>query len=237
MIEAINLSKYYGDFAAVREVSFRIPKGQIVAFLGPNGAGKSTTMKLLTGYLAPTSGTARIAGHDMQTDRQAGAARLGYLPENGPLYPDMTPRHLLEFFAEARGMDPGKSQRRIDAVIDQCALHEVVGKAIGKLSRGYRQRVGMAQVLLHEPDVLILDEPTAGLDPNQIREVRQTIRHLAKNKTVLLSTHILQEVHAMADRILLINDGSLIFDGTPQEMMAGAPTLDERFTQLTEAAA
>jgi ABC-2 type transport system ATP-binding protein len=235
MIEAIGLSKFYDDFAAVREVSFSVPRGQIVAFLGPNGAGKSTTMKLLTGYLAPTSGAAKIAGHDMQSDRQAGAARLGYLPENGPLYADMTPRGLLEFFAEARGMDPVKASRRMDAVIEQCALQEVVGKAIGKLSRGYRQRVGMAQVLLHEPDVLILDEPTAGLDPNQIREMRQTIRNLAHNKTVLLSTHILQEVHAMADRVLLINNGRLMFDGTPQEMQAGAKSLDERFTQLTAA--
>jgi len=235
MIEAIGLSKFYDDFAAGREVSFSVPRGQIVAFLGPNGAGKSTTMKLLTGYLAPTSGAAKIAGHDMQSDRQAGAARLGYLPENGPLYADMTPRGLLEFFAEARGMDPVKAKRRMDAVIEQCALQEVVGKAIGKLSRGYRQRVGMAQVLLHEPDVLILDEPTAGLDPNQIREMRQTIRNLAHNKTVLLSTHILQEVHAMADRVLLINNGRLMFDGTPQEMQAGAKSLDERFTQLTAA--
>src|SRR5262245_34565454 len=155
MIEAVGLSKFYDDFAAVRDVSFTVPRGQIVAFLGPNGAGKSTTMKLLTGYLAPTSGSARIAGHDMRSgvERKAGAARLGYLPENGPLYTDMTPRSLLEFFAQARGMDPAAANRRIDAVIDQCALHEVIGKAIGKLSRGYRQRVGMAQVLLHEPDV------------------------------------------------------------------------------------
>lgn len=233
MIEASGLSKYWGDFAAVRDVTFSIPKGQIVAFLGPNGAGKSTTMRLLTGYLAPTAGYAKIAGHDMRTDRQAGAAHLGYLPENGPLYPDMTPRGLLEFFAQARGMDSALAQRRIETVIHLCALETVVGKAIGKLSRGYRQRVGMAQVLLHEPEVLILDEPTAGLDPNQIREVRQTIRNLGRNRTVLLSTHILQEVEAMADRVLMINEGKIVFDGSPQELSSGGRSLDERFAQLT----
>ena len=236
MIEAVGLSKYYGDFAAVRDVSFTIPKGQVVAFLGPNGAGKTTTMRLLTGYLAPTEGVARIAGHDMSDDREAGAMKLGYLPENGPLYPDMTPRGLLEFFAEARGIDPARRKIRIDSVIELCALQSVVGKAIGKLSRGYKQRVGMAQVLLHEPEVLILDEPTAGLDPNQIREVRHTIRRLGHDKTVLLSTHILQEVSAMADRILLIHDGRLVFDGASDELARGAASLDERFAKLTSAA-
>jgi ABC-2 type transport system ATP-binding protein len=236
MIEAIGLSKFYGDFAAVRDVTFTIPKGQVVAFLGPNGAGKTTTMRLLTGYLAPTEGTARIAGHDMSNDREAGAMKLGYLPENGPLYPDMTPRGLLEFFAAARGIDPARRKSRIDSVMELCALQSVVGKAIGKLSRGYKQRVGMAQVLLHEPEVLILDEPTAGLDPNQIREVRQTIRRIGHDKTVLLSTHILQEVSAMADRILLIHDGRLAFDGTPTDFAANAASLDERFAKLTHAA-
>jgi ABC-2 type transport system ATP-binding protein len=171
----------------------------------------------------------------MSVDRQAGAAHLGYLPENGPLYADMTPTGLLEFFADARGMDAGLKRRRIEAVIEQCALEQVVGKAIGKLSRGYRQRVGMAQVLLHEPEVLILDEPTAGLDPNQIREVRQTIRNLGRNRTVLLSTHILQEVKAMADRVLLIHDGKIVFDGTPADLTQNGQSLDERFAQLTAA--
>ncbi len=214
MIEAVGLSKYYGDFAATDDVTFSIPQGQVVAFLGPNGAGKSTTMKLLTGYMAPTKGVARIAGHDMATDRLAGATRLGYLPENGPLYPDMTPRSLLEFFADARGITGQHKQDRIAAVVELCSLGSVIGKAIGKLSKGYRQRVGMAQVLLHEPDVLILDEPTAGLDPNQIRDVRNTIRRLGENKTILLSTHILQEVEAIASRVIFINEGRLVFDGT-----------------------
>ncbi len=237
MIEAIGLSKYYGDFAAVSDVSFAIPRGQVAAFLGPNGAGKSTTMKLLTGYLAPSAGHARIAGHDMGTDRIAGAGHLGYLPENAPLYDEMTPRGLLEFFAAARGITGARRRTRMDTVIELCALSSVVGKPIGKLSRGYRQRVGMAQVLLHEPDVLILDEPTAGLDPNQIHEVRETIRRLGREKTVLLSTHILQEVDAMADRILMISDGRLVFDGSMQELHAGGKTLDERFRELTTAAA
>jgi ABC-2 type transport system ATP-binding protein len=237
MIEAVGLTKYFGDFAAVKDVSFSIPQGQVVAFLGPNGAGKSTTMKLLTGYLAPSSGTARIAGFDMATDRLKGAERLGYLPENGPLYADMTPRDLLAFFADARGMRGTRREQRIAAVIDLCQLHGVIGKAIGKLSRGYRQRVGMAQVLLHEPDVLILDEPTAGLDPNQIREVRETIRRLGRDKTILLSTHILQEVEAMADRVILIDEGRIRFDGTPAEFRRDGRTLDEQFAQLTRAVA
>jgi len=233
MIEAEGLSKFYDDFAAVRDVSFKIRQGEVVAFLGPNGAGKSTTMKLLTGYLAPSAGVARIAGHDMAGDRLAGAARLGYLPENGPLYPDMTPRTLLKFFADARGLAGSYRDERIAAVVELCALGSVIGKPIGKLSKGYRQRVGMAQVLLHEPDVLILDEPTAGLDPNQIREVRQTIRRLGQDKTILLSTHILQEVEAMCSRVLFISEGQLRFDGTPAEFAEGNKSLDERFHELT----
>ncbi len=190
MIEAIGLSKFYGPFAATREVSFSVRRGEVVAFLGPNGAGKSTTMKMLTGYLAPSEGVAKIAGHNMATDRLAGSVHLGYLPENGPLYPDMTPHSLLSFFADARGMSPQRKRERVDSVIETCMLQTVVHKAIGKLSKGYRQRVGMAQALLHEPDVLILDEPTAGLDPNQIREVRNALTKIGQEKTILLSTHL-----------------------------------------------
>jgi len=237
MIEAEGLTKYFGDFAAIRDVSFRVYQGEVVAFLGPNGAGKSTTMKILTGYLAPSAGVARIAGHDMSVDRLAGSAHLGYLPENGPLYPDMTPRALLNFFAEARGLTAPRKRQRIEAVIELCDLHAVVGKPIGKLSRGYRQRVGMAQVLLHEPDVLILDEPTAGLDPNQIHEVRETIRKLGQTKTILLSTHILQEVEAMAQRVLFIDEGRLIYDGPIAELTRDGRGLDERFRELTGAGA
>lgn len=237
MIEADGLSKFYGDFAAVRDVKFEVNQGEIVAFLGPNGAGKSTTMKLLTGYLSPSAGVARIAGHDMGTDRLAGSAKLGYLPENGPLYPELTPRQLLNFFADARGVRGKYREERIAAVLELCDLGAVVGKAIGKLSKGYRQRVGMAQVLLHEPDVLIMDEPTAGLDPNQIHEVRETILRLGKSKTILLSTHILQEVQAMANRVLFISEGQLRYDGTPAQLTSDGRSLDEHFRRLTSAAA
>jgi ABC-2 type transport system ATP-binding protein len=232
MIEAQGLSKYFGDFAAVEDVSFKVHKGEVVAFLGPNGAGKSTTMKLLTGYLAPSAGVARIAGHDMAVDRVAGSARLGYLPENGPLYPDMTPRSLLRFFADARGISSGRKRERIEAVVELCGLGSVIGKPIRKLSRGYRQRVGMALVLLHEPDVLILDEPTAGLDPNQIHDVRNTICKLGQSKTILLSTHILQEVEAMASRALFIDEGRLVFDGAVGELTRGK-NLEERFREMS----
>ena len=235
MIEARGLSKFYGEFAAIRDVTFQVHQGEVVAFLGPNGAGKSTTMKLLTGYLAQSAGEAKIAGFDMSTDRLAGAARLGYLPENGPLYVDMTPRSLLSFFADARGLVGERKRDRIAKVVELCSLGSVIGKPIGKLSRGYRQRVGMAQVLLHEPDVLILDEPTAGLDPNQIHEVRETIRKLGESKTVLLSTHILQEVEAMASRLLFINEGRLVFDGTIAEFTKDGKPLDVKFRELTVA--
>lgn len=233
MIEARGLSKFYGPFAAVKDVSFKVYEGELVAFLGPNGAGKSTTMKLLTGYLAASEGVARIAGHDMATDRLAGSARLGYLPENGPLYPDMTPDSLLNFFADARGMSSDRREERIEAVVDLCALGSVFHKPISKLSKGYRQRVGMAQALLHEPDVLILDEPTVGLDPNQIREVRNTMQKLGEQKTILLSTHILQEVEAMASRVILIDEGKLIKDGTVAELASGEGGLQGAFQRLT----
>jgi len=234
MIEAIGLSKFYGDFAATRDVSFSIPRGQVVAFLGPNGAGKSTTMKMLTGYLAPSEGAARIAGFDVFREREQAVARLGYLPENGPLYAEMTPLGLLRFFGRARGMSTRRLRERIEAVAAQCALGEVLEKPIRKLSKGYRQRVGMAQVLLHEPDVLIMDEPTTGLDPNQIRDVRLLIRELGKTKTILLSTHILQEVEAVAGRVILINAGRVVFDGSPGELAQGGG-MDEAFYRLTEA--
>ena len=234
MIEADGLSKFYGIFAAIQEVSFKVFEGEVVAFLGPNGAGKSTTMKLLTGYVSPSAGHARIAGHDMVDNRLAGSARLGYLPENGPLYPDMTPVSLLDFFAEARGMTRRVKEARISAVVELCALGSVIHKPISKLSKGYRQRVGMAQALLHEPDVLILDEPTVGLDPNQIREVRRAMERLRDmHKTVLLSTHILQEVTAMASRVILINEGRIKYDGAVADLDPKQEGLDTIFARLT----
>lgn len=237
MIEAIGLSKFYGVFAAARDVTFTVRKGELVAFLGPNGAGKSTTMKMLTGYLAPSLGTARIAGHDMSHDRLAGSSRLGYLPENGPLYPDETPHSLLEFFADARGMEPAYKKERIGAVIDLCALGSVIHRPISKLSKGFRQRVGMAHALLHEPDVLIMDEPTAGLDPNQIVEVRKTLVRIAQEKTILLSTHILQEVEAMAHRVIMINEGRMVYDGAAKSLVEKHGSMDKAFHVLTAATA
>lgn len=233
MIEAEHLSKFYGIFAATRDVSFKVYKGEVVAFLGPNGAGKSTTMKILTGYLSASEGRARIAGFDMATERLAGSQCLGYLPETGPLYPDMTPYSLLDFFAEARGLGKRTKLDRIEKVVDLCSLSSVIYKPISKLSKGFRQRVGMAQALLHEPEVLILDEPTSGLDPNQIRGVRQTMRRLGQEKTILLSTHILQEVQAMANRVILINEGRKVYDGLLSEMDPHQRGLDHVFAELT----
>ncbi len=233
MIEAQGLSKQYGSFLAVRDVTFSIPRGQVVAFLGPNGAGKTTTMRLLTGFVAPTRGTARIAGIDVQTDRIEAANHLGYLPENGPLYLDMTPHALLRFFGQAHGMGAALLRGRIDSVLAQCALESVAYKPVGKLSKGYRQRVSMAQALLHDPEVLIMDEPTSGLDPNQIRGVRKLIRELGKSKTVLVSTHILQEVEPVADRVLFIHDGKIVFDGPPAHMRAEGRSLEDQFHRLT----
>ena len=235
-IEAIQLSKFYDNFAAIQDVSFEVPRGQVAAFLGPNGAGKSTTLKIITGFLQASSGSARIAGLDITAHRIEAAAKIGYLPENGPLYPEMTPLELLRFFGEARGMPEDQLASRIDAVVSQCNLGGVLEKPIHKLSKGYRQRVGMAQALLHEPDILIMDEPTAGLDPNQIREVRALIRDLSESKTVLLSTHILQEVEAVADHVVIISDGRIVFDGTPAEMTHGEG-LDAAFQRLTRSQA
>lgn len=232
MIEANGLSKYFGPFVAIKDITFSIPEGQIVAFLGPNGAGKSTTMRILSGFLAASEGSASIAGLDVQAERLEASKHLGYLPENGPLYQNMTPLELLTFFGEARGMEPNILQKRLDTVIEQCALQLVLEKPIDKLSRGYKQRVGLAQSLLHDPDVLIMDEPTAGLDPNQIREFRENIRKLGKSKTILLSTHILQEVSAVADRVLFVHDGKMVFDGTPDELQEKG-SLEKPFYRLT----
>lgn len=232
MIAANGLSKYYGSFVAIKDITFTIPRGQIVAFLGPNGAGKSTTMKILSGFLAPSEGTCSIAGLDVGSDRLEAARHLGYLPENGPLYDDMTPHELLRFFGEARGLVGGELSSRIENVVGVCVIEEVFDKPIGKLSRGFRQRVGLAQALLHDPEVLIMDEPTSGLDPNQIRDFRANLTRLGKSKTILLSTHILQEAEAVADRVLLINEGSLVFDGSAEELR-GSTSIEKSFYELT----
>ena len=232
MIDAHGLSKYYGPFVAVDDASFSIPQGQVVAFLGPNGAGKTTLMRMLTGFLAPSAGSAAISGFDVRTQRIEASRRLGYLPENGPLYPDMTPLELLAFFGEAREIAPRVLKDRIEAVVETCALNLVLEKPIGKLSKGYKQRVGLAQALLHDPEVLIMDEPTAGLDPNQIKQFRENVQGLGRTKTLLISTHILQEVEAVADRVLLMHNGRLVFDGATADLEENG-SLDEPFYRLT----
>jgi len=233
MIQTDGLSKFYGPFAAVRDVTFSVPRQQVCGFLGPNGAGKSTTMKLLTGFIAPTEGTVKIAGYDMETERIKGSGYIGYLPENGPLYEEMTPKGALKYLGRARGLNAAKRADRMEFVADKCDLSEVWNKPISKLSRGFRQRVGMAQALLHDPDVLILDEPTSGLDPNQLVGIRQLIKELGKSKTVLLSTHILQEVEILCERVVLIDKGKIVFDG-PREEMGSREAMENEFHQLTK---
>lgn len=232
MIETDGLSKYYGNFSAIDDITFSVPQSQVCALLGPNGAGKSTTMKLLTGFLAPTRGKVRIAGHAMDTDRIAGSEHIGYLPENGPLYEEMTPLSALRYLGRARGLQGRALGQRLDYVAGCCDLGEVWYKPISKLSRGFRQRVGMAQALLHDPDVLILDEPTSGLDPNQLVGLRALIQELGQRKAVLLSTHVLQEVEEMCQRVLMINQGRIVFDG-PLEEMGGRDQMENRFHSLT----
>ena len=232
MIEAVDLSKYYGSFAAIDDVNFTVPRGQICGLLGPNGAGKSTTMKLLTGFLAPTQGHVKIGGSDMETDRILASERIGFLPENGPLYEEMTPSSALKYLGKVRGLRFRRLRDRMEFVADRCALGEVWHKPISKLSRGFRQRVGMAQALIHDPDVLILDEPTSGLDPNQLVGIRQLIRELGETKTVLLSTHVLQEVEELCSRVVLINLGRIVFDGSKDEM-GRRDAMENRFHELT----
>ena len=235
VIQAEKLTKRYSGHLAVDEVSFSVQKGEIVGFLGPNGAGKTTTMRMLTGYLAPTAGRARILGMDVFSDRIEAARHIGYLPENCPLYDDMTPEDMLGFFGAARGMASGRLKQRKDEVIHVCGLGAVLGKRISKLSRGYRQRVALANALLHEPELLILDEPTNGLDPNQIRDVRDTLRQIGREKTILFSTHVLQEVDAIATRVIMISDGKIVFDDKPQELArrGGKDGMEGAFYALT----
>ncbi len=233
LIEAVGLTKYYGSFTAIADVSFEVTRGSITTFLGPNGAGKSTTLRVLTGFVAPSAGTARVAGHDMGSDRLAASRVLGYLSENGPLYPEMTPVAYLRYIGRIRRIEGKPLADALERVAEECQLREVWNKPIRKLSKGYRQRVGLAQAILHDPEVLVLDEPTSGLDPNQIAVVRDLIRGFAKEKAILISTHILQEVEATADHVLLISEGRLRFEGTAAELK-GTQGMEARFRELTE---
>lgn len=213
-IKVENLTKYYGEQKAVDHISFEIKTGEVIGFLGPNGAGKSTTMKMMTGYMAPTEGTVIIEGIDVSVDPLKIKKKIGYLPENNPLYTDMAIIDYLWFCAEIQGMDRDEIPGRIREMIDLCGLDAEKHKNINELSKGYRQRVGLAQSIIHDPDVLIFDEPTTGLDPNQIIEIRKLIKKLGEKKTVILSSHILSEVEATCDRILIINRGQIVADGT-----------------------
>ncbi|MBI4734960.1 MAG: ABC transporter ATP-binding protein [candidate division NC10 bacterium] len=220
MIEVENLTRFYGPTAAIQDVSFRVDQGQIVGFLGPNGAGKTTTLRILSGYLPATSGTARVAGFDVFKESLAVRRRLGYLPENVPLYPEMRVRTYLDFVAEVKGVPRPERQRRVAAAMERCRVDDVANHLIGSLSRGYRQRVGIAQAILHDPEVILLDEPTVGLDPKQIIEIRQLITELAGQRTVILSTHILPEVEMVCQRVIIINQGKIVAMDTPENLKA-----------------
>ena len=215
-IEVKNLSKFYGQQAAVNDISFSIQKGEIIGFLGPNGAGKSTTMKILTGFIPATSGDVKICGLEVDVDSLETRKKIGYLPENNPLYLDMYVREYLEFVGKIYKVPNLKA--RIDEMIQQVGLEVEQNKKIGMLSKGYRQRVGLAQAIIHDPEVLILDEPTTGLDPNQLVEIRELIKRIGKSKTVMLSTHIMQEVEAICDRVIIIKSGKIVANSTAAEL-------------------
>ena len=228
MIEVEGLTKRYGRTTAVDGVSFRVERGEILGFLGPNGAGKTTTMRILTCYLPPTEGTARVAGYDVFSQPMEVKRRVGYLPETPPLYPDMSVREYLDFCSRIKGVPAKERKTRVGAAIEKCRVGDVRDKLIAKLSKGYRQRVGLAQAILHNPDVLILDEPTAGLDPKQIIETRELIRGLAGDHTVILSTHILPEVSMTCGRVVIINKGRVVAEDTPDNLtrrLKGAGTI------------
>jgi ABC-2 type transport system ATP-binding protein len=246
MIEVSNLTKRYTGRTAVSDISFSVARGEIVGLLGPNGAGKSTTMRILSTFLPATSGTVRVAGFDVFYDSVEVRRRIGFMPENNPLYPEMRVREYLKFRARLKGLGWRRSRERVATVMEQCGLTDVSRRIIGQLSKGYKQRVGLADALVHEPDLIILDEPTIGLDPNQIRSVRQLIKSLAEKHTVLISTHILPEAEMMCSRMLIMFDGKILAADTPEnlqrlmaggsqivaEIAAGAAELNEVFSQL-----
>ncbi len=220
MINITNLTKRYGSLRAVDDISFEIRKGEILGFLGPNAAGKTTTMKILTCYMPPTSGTIEVEGYNVFDHSLEIRRMIGYMPEDNPLYPDMNVLDYLLFVAELRGIPSSDRNKRLKSIADTCGVASVLDRDIGELSKGFRQRVGLARAMVHNPDILVLDEPTVGLDPNQIVEIRNLIRELGKEKTVILSTHILPEVQATCDRVVIIHQGKLVADGTPTELQS-----------------
>jgi len=218
LIEVSDLHKSFGQLRAVDGVSLQIKRGEVLGFLGPNGAGKSTTMKMITGFIAPTSGSVRVCGHDVASDPIAAKTRIGYLPEGAPAYGEMTPAAFLDFIADIRGLTGARKEARIREVVAKIHLDAVMTQTIETLSKGFKRRVGLAQAILHDPEVLILDEPTDGLDPNQKHEVRSLIGEMAPHKAIIISTHILEEVHAVCTRAAIIARGRLLFSGTPAEL-------------------
>ncbi|MBM3862883.1 MAG: ATP-binding cassette domain-containing protein [Verrucomicrobia bacterium] len=220
MIEVSHLTKRYARHEAVRDISFSVGRGEVVGFLGPNGAGKTTTMRMLTGYLPPSSGTVAVAGLDVFRESVEARAKIGYMPENVPLYDDMRVREYLKFRAQLKGLRGSRVRERVAAVIETCGLEPVRRRMIGALSKGYRQRVGLADALVHDPELLILDEPTNGLDPNQIRQIRSLIRRLGESRTILLSTHILHEVEMTCGRVIIIDQGRIKASDTPANLTA-----------------
>ena len=232
MIEVQSLTKQYGRFTAVDDISFRVERGEILGFLGPNGAGKTTTMRILTGYMPATEGKAIVAGFDVFEQPVEAKRRTGYLPETPPLYPDMTVAEYLSFVAKIKGVPSGDRKERIKQVMERTWITDMAGRACAKLSKGYRQRVGLAQALIHNPDVLILDEPTAGLDPKQIIETRQLIKELAGDHTVILSTHILPEVSQTCERVVIINKGKVVAIDTPDNLTARLRGSETMYVQV-----
>jgi ABC-2 type transport system ATP-binding protein len=237
MIAIRNLTKRFGAITAVDDVSFAVGRGEVLGFLGPNGAGKSTTMKMLAGFLAPTSGTAAVCGFDVQEQPIQAKSRLGYLPEGAPAYPDMTPRGFLGFVAAVRGFDGAERAKRIDGAVERANLQDVLEQPIDTLSKGFKRRVGLAQALLHDPKVLVLDEPTDGLDPNQKYEVRRLIEAMAADKAIVVSTHILEEVEAVCTRAIIIAGGRVVADGTPAALATRDPIHNAVLVRLDPAAA
>ncbi|HKR36341.1 MAG TPA: ATP-binding cassette domain-containing protein [Steroidobacteraceae bacterium] len=235
MIEISHLSKRYGELVAVDDISFNVQSGEVLGFLGPNGAGKSTTMKMITGFLTPTGGSVRVCGHDVESAPLAAKACMGYLPEGAPSYGEMSVRSFLGFIADIRGLAGDRRRSRLDDVIARLGLQSVLEQVIETLSKGYKRRLGLAQALLHDPQVLILDEPTDGLDPNQKHEVRELISAMSKDKIIVISTHILEEVDAVCGRAIIIAAGRILADDTPQALARRAPSgrLEDAFRQIT----
>ena len=234
MIKVDNLAKRFGTIRAVDGISFEAQRGEVLGFLGPNGAGKSTTMKMLTCFLRPDSGTATLAGHDIIKDPVSVRSCIGYVPENAPLYDEMSVEAFLKFMCDMRGLKGGAANSAMDRVVQQCSIANVYHQVIATLSKGYKRRVGLAQAFLHDPEILILDEPTDGLDPNQKHDVREMLAVMGKDKCIVISTHILEEVHAICSKAIIIAHGKVLADGTPAELSArGGGKLDAYFREIT----